>query len=209
MSAEDCALIMLASGLSERFGTADKLLAKLAGRAVIDHTIENIAPIGFGSKIAVIGARQNHNAPLRGKLKQAEYKIIENPAPETGQGRSLALGVRTASGAGFKRACIVLADMPFVPAAHFTALLKLSQTSDQVVTQTDIDGQSVTLPPCVFSGQALLRLSTASGDRGARAYLQRKDMLCQPLSSWRARDIDTLEDLQSAEHDLSLLKSDG
>ena len=81
MSAKDCAIILLASGLSKRFGAEDKLLARLAGQSVIDHTLGNIAPVGFGLHIAVIGALANTESALSDKLKTAGYQIIVNPHP--------------------------------------------------------------------------------------------------------------------------------
>lgn len=207
MSAKRCAIIILASGLSKRFGRENKLLAPLAGRAVIDHALEHIMPVGFGLHVAVIAALDDEGALLQAKLVKAGYKIIINPTPQSGQGGSLALGVQAVIAAGFERACIALADMPFVPSEHYAALVRLSANSSQIATQAQIDGELVTLPPCMFSGQALARLTQASGEKGAKSYMKHKDVLYQRLSVWSAHDIDSHEDLHRAEHDLRLLKS--
>ncbi|MEP1230592.1 MAG: nucleotidyltransferase family protein [Litorimonas sp.] len=192
-----CALILLASGLSKRFGADDKLLASLAGKPVIDHTLDHIAPAGFELHIAVIGTPPKADTGMRDKLARAGYHIIVNPAPEDGQGSSLALGAQAAIDAGYHQACIALADMPLVPTAHFTKLLNMSVQSEQVVSEAHIDERSVTLPPCVFSGQALQRLTTASGDSGAKKFLCGTDIVRCKLLDWAAQDIDTPEDLQS------------
>ena len=199
MSAKDCAIILLASGLSKRFGAEDTLLARLAGQAVIDHTLEHIAPVGFGLHIDVIGALANTESALSDKLKAAGYQIIVNPHPENGQGSSLALGAKAVIEAGFEKACIALADMPLVPSEHFTRLIALAGSSDQVVSGADIASRDVTLPPCIFSGQALNLLTQASGDKGAKAYLRGNDVRREKLSHWAAKDIDTFDDLQALE----------
>jgi len=198
MTAKTCAIILLASGLSKRFGAEDKLLARLAGKSVIDHTIGNIAPVGFGLHIAVIGALTNLDTALRDKLTKAGYHIIVNPSPENGQGSSLALGAKAVIEAGFGRTCIALADMPCVPSAHFLALLALGETTEQVVSET-VGEQAITLPPCIFNGASLLRLIKSEGDRGAKRYLRGNNVARQKLSTWAAKDIDTLADLQALE----------
>jgi len=201
---KNCALILLASGLSERFETENKLLAKMGDGTVIDTTIDTMSLGQFGLRVAVIGHNVTGHAALETKLTQAGYMVIVNSLPDAGQGRSLALGVRAVISAGYKRACIALADMPFVTRDHLSGLMKLSQSSDQVISQTNMDGRAVTLPPCVFSGQALLRLLKAGGDKGAKSYFKAEEFSRLPLSYVNAMDIDTQEDLQTAEHHLSL-----
>ena len=206
---KNCALILLASGLSERFETGNKLLAKLGDAAVIDSTIDTMSLGQFRLRVAVIGHNVTGSAALETKLSQAGYMVIVNSLPEAGQGKSLALGVRAVISAGYERACIVLADMPFVTREHVLGLMKLSQSSDQVISETNMDDRVVTLPPCVFSGQALLRLLKASGDKGAKSYFKAEEFSRLPLSYINAMDIDTQEDLQTAEHHLSLLRLSG
>lgn len=206
MSAQNCAIILLASGLSKRFGAENKLLAKLGGRTVIESTIDRAASVQFGLRVAVIGHNIADYEVLQTKLSQTGYMTIVNSLPKAGQGGSLALGVRAVISAGYERACISLADMPFVPSHHFTALLELSRKSEQVITETNIDGKAVILPPCIFSGQGLLRLLKAREDKGAKAYFKPKEFSRLPLSPLSAQDIDTQEDLHNAEHHLSLLK---
>jgi len=201
MSAHDCAIILLASGMSRRFGREDKLLARLSGKAVIDHTLAPINEIGFGMKVAVISLNPPDDTTLEDKLTQAGFEIVINPTPESGQGRSLALGVDAVLAAGFNRACIVLADMPCIPHEHFTALLALAETCDRVVTQTQSDVEPIkgpiTLPPCIFSGASLQRLTQARGDKGAKQYWRGHDVAIQKLSYWAAKDIDTPQDLEA------------
>jgi len=193
------AVILLASGLSKRFGAEDKLLARLGETSVINHTLSNIAPVGFDLHVAVIGALSNIDSALRHVLTKAGYDIIVNPLPENGQGSSLALGAEAVLAEGFKRACVALADMPLVPSAHFTNLLDRAETSDQVVSEAQTDSGLITLPPCVFSNAALERLIHAHGDEGAKRYLRGDNVAREKLSNWAAKDIDTLEDLQALE----------
>ena len=208
----DCAVILLASGQSLRFEPSHKLLALLSGQAVIDHVIKNLMAVPFAARFAVVPPSQpNHAAddisePKRAQINQmrqilerAHYHLIDNLTPETGQGAALALGVKRVLAAGHERACIALSDMPLVPSAHFQALLNLSKDCDQIVSQSDDNGRSITLPPCIFTGEALRRLQLLHGDYGARKYLMGQDVLRCRLEPHQAIDIDRLDDLHKAQ----------
>ena len=42
------ACVVLASGLSERFGKTDKLCAELGGRPILSHVLDTAAELQFG-----------------------------------------------------------------------------------------------------------------------------------------------------------------
>lgn len=196
MSGTRCAVVLLASGLSARFGSGNKLLSELAGKPVIDYVLAAIKPVGFAGHYAVIGAQDTH---LKARVISAGFEVVLNPEPKNGQGVSLARGVRAAIGGGHTQICIALADMPMVGAAHYKALLELSQNYERAASQAIIDGHAVTLPPAVFSGRALERLASTSGDIGAKSLLRGEGAGLQKMSSLAAKDIDTQADLQALE----------
>ena len=72
MKAEDCILVVLAAGLSVRFGEADKLMAELNGKPVLRHVIDNMASLPFAARFAVVStetaAKVNTNASARRSL---------------------------------------------------------------------------------------------------------------------------------------------
>jgi len=51
---EDCALVILASGLSERFGKADKLMAEFRGKPLVQHAIDAADKLPFAERFAVV-----------------------------------------------------------------------------------------------------------------------------------------------------------
>ena len=51
------ALILLAAGLSERFGDEDKLLALLNGKPIIQHAIEAAKGINYRHRLAVVSKK--------------------------------------------------------------------------------------------------------------------------------------------------------
>lgn len=190
MTAEDFALIILASGLSERFGEDNKLLADLSGKPVISHVIDNLAPVDFGLKLAVASGGDN----VTDLLEQAGFTCVQNTEPERGQGSSLAIGAKAVIQQGYENAVIVLADMPFVKAAHIWNLIEKARTETVVMSECG----GIKMPPAMFRGQALRALGAAKGDRGGKAALGGTPPATLPLSALAARDIDTPDDLAAA-----------
>jgi molybdenum cofactor cytidylyltransferase len=160
VAAEDCALVLLAAGLSRRFG-GDKLSADLAGRPLGLHGAATLASLPLAERIAVIGGGGPDYAALG-------FRIVRNPDPGAGQAGSLRLGVRAARESGAAAVLIALADMPFVTSDHVRRLLAAGG-EDVVVASSDGARRS---PPALFGRGWFDRLEQVSGDQGARALLR-------------------------------------
>jgi molybdenum cofactor cytidylyltransferase len=161
-AAEDCALVLLAAGLSRRFGATDKLMADLGGRPLGLHVAEALAGVPFGSRIAVTGAGSPEYAPLG-------FRIVLNAEPAHGQAGSLRLGVDAARSVGAGAVLVLLADMPRVGAGHVRGLLAAASGGEAAIAcSTDGVRRS---PPALFGRGWFGRLAALSGDEGARALL--------------------------------------
>lgn len=185
------ALIILAAGLSKRFGDENKLLADLNGKPILQHVLETAEVINCGQRLAVV----LDNADVKNICKSYGYDTVLNSAPEHGQGRSIALGAEYAIKSGAKSACIMLGDMPFVSSEHLEKLLEASADSDCVFST--YDGNR--LPPAIFSGEALRRLTSLDANAGAKSLFLAKDSVGIALPSLQAQDIDTQDELQKLE----------
>ncbi|ESQ92916.1 hypothetical protein ABAC460_01325 [Asticcacaulis sp. AC460] len=109
------AVIVLAAGLSRRFGESDKLMAEVAGRPMVAHVFDMVRSVEASQRVVVTKAGS-------GVLALAEgFDVVVNPDPEAGMGLSIALGVQ-ALGPEVGAAFVVLGDMPFVEASVFGAL---------------------------------------------------------------------------------------
>lgn len=183
----NAALIVLASGLSSRFEGGNKLLADLNGKPVAQHVIEAAAEVAFKTRYAVVSDKH-----VRTVFERHGYTCIHNDIPEAGQGQSLAFGARHVLDDGGDTALIMLADMPFVTTAHIKVLL---QAKGQVVMSKYEDRL---MPPSRFSGSALRKLKTLSGDRGGKSMVNGANVTTIALSQSAARDIDTRKDLDKA-----------
>lgn len=188
---KNCVLIVPASGFSSRFGDADKLLAQFRGRPLAGHMAKTMGALNFAQKIAVI---PTGNLARANMFKANGFDIAENSNPKRGQDHSIAAGLRAVHPRWLNdelTICIMLADMPLVPASHVTAMFALLGGHECVKTQY----QGQLQPPALFSRQAAKAwLDYASGGRSQRPSAPRNQAqlsLPQPLGD----DVDTAADL--------------
>lgn len=151
--------LLLAAGLSRRFGDDDKLLAPLDGVPLVLHAARTMAGLGLPRRIAVVSA-----PAVAALLRPLGYAILPNDRPGDGLGASVAIGARHAAGCG--GLLVMLGDMPRVSAGHLHRLLA---TDAPVAASTA--GGGAPMPPARFAASLLPRLTTLSGRDGARALL--------------------------------------
>mgnify|MGYP000253526217 CR=1 FL=1 len=184
MTLEACAVIVLASGLSQRFGPQNKLLANLGGQPVLSHVFEFLENVNFGARYAVTAA-----SDVRALARAAGYLSVHNDNQMRGHSYARSLGARQALDDGFEAAIIVLGDMPFVGAAHIQDILDNAAGHDVVMSRS----AGIVMPPAFFSGAALRGLA-ANIARAKPDALNAPHHICE-LSAIQARDIDTADDL--------------
>jgi len=188
MKPENCALIILASGLSERFGKADKLMADFRGKPLVKHVIDMVAGIPFAERFAVIPKTSKQRRKL---FNYEGYSLIENASPELGQGGSLKLAAMAAQAKRYKAICVMLGDMPFVQREDVINLLRNLSDKDRSISYCN----KTILPPAIFRSSALDELADIDPKSGAKTLFNSANVYKHPLSEHAARDIDTLETL--------------
>lgn len=179
MNAADIAVILLAAGRGTRFG-GGKLAARLAGKTVIDHVAERLAGVAFSRRIMVCSG----TTPAVDGFERITLSPGDAPLS-----CSIATGVSAVPRES--AALIVLADMPLVPATHFSSLIERFD-GDRIATR--VGGR--TMVPALFSKRHFAALSSLEGDKGAAALL--RDAPSIPLDEDLALDIDTPDDLARA-----------
>lgn len=186
IGAERVALVLLAAGQSSRFGADDKLAEPLHDLPLGLHAASMAASLPFAVRIAVTGASPPD-------FTAYGFATIANSDPGAGQGHSIALGVQAARALGVDAIMVVLADMPFVTAAHITALLDGLDADHTVVASTSGDWSG---PPALFGAIHFDSLARLSGDNGPRHLIRTAKLVS--ASPAVLADIDTRQDLQSA-----------
>lgn len=193
MTPDKVALILLAAGLSCRFGNRDKLLHPLHGLPVGLHLPATVQAVPFGQKLTVTGT----GSPL--DFARYGFTPVINPDPATGMGQSIALGMQTAwaSLPAPDAVLICLADMPFVTAAHLQAMCQQFDPHDPgCIIASCITGTTSPMPPALFGPAHFPALAALSGDRGARHLMNRARLV--PAPATQLQDIDKPGDADAA-----------
>lgn len=190
MRTERIAAVLLAAGMSSRFGEDDKLMADLRGKPVAAHTLETVASMAFAELVAVV--RPIDVAPvLHRKLDRRGYTIIVNDRPEDGISGSIVRAVEHLMPMNSVRGILIcLADMPDVPQSHYNRICLAAEDIRSVVASTDGFSSS---PPAFIGRKHFPELLRLRGDQGARALLSHGLQI--DTSVGILHDIDTPEDL--------------
>lgn len=180
MNPADIACIILASGLSQRFGEADKLEADLCGKTVLSHVIETAKQVGFG-KIYVVS-----NRSLSG-----EYRVVKNENPKAGQGHALRLGLSSACKSDWEYCLILLGDMPLISSTYLKNMISKNTEKQSVISLCE----STRMPPAMFNKDAIDKILSLEPSKGAREIFDKIDLQTVKLPPEQALDVDTPEDL--------------
>lgn len=181
---EDTVLVLLAAGLSSRFGGANKLEQDFLGQPVGFHVVTALERIPFKNRIAVVDG-------VALDFASRGYDVIHNENPSRGMASSVHLGVARARDQGAAAVLIALADMPRVTATHIYAMFDAAHGPDTVVASSD---GAYPRPPALFGAAHFDHLMTIEGDAGARHLIRSgRHVVTAPAE---LIDIDTPEDLE-------------
>lgn len=172
--------VVLAAGLSRRFGRGDKLLHPIQGRPLASHIANTLRSLPLRARIVVWS-----NVDVAHIF--SDFIQIRNTEPERGMGHSLSLGL---SKARTSHVLVCLADMPFVTASHLTSLIQAAVPDDHRHVATFSAGY---LGPPALLEMSLLASQTFDGDKGARALLFDARQVEAPTS--QIVDVDHIQDV--------------
>jgi CTP:molybdopterin cytidylyltransferase MocA len=177
-----CGLI-LAGGAGSRFGDESKLVQRVAGRPLLEHSIRAVSEVSEVQEIVVVlGA---HADVVRASVSfgRAEPVVCENWS--SGMSETLRHGLAALRMAD--RVMVLLGDSPTVSAKVVQRFVSAPPGSRAVYRGRP--GHPVVL------GQAQIKaIRLLEGDIGARAFVGGEQIECSDLSS--GLDVDTPEDLE-------------
>lgn len=168
------AALILAAGLSRRFGTGHKLLADLDGRPVVCHVVEAVTASSAGPVLLVTG----HQAEAVTAAAGSGVQAVHNPAYAEGLASSLQAGLRALPG-GLDGVLVCLGDMPDVRTATLEAL---------IAAFNPVESRGICLPtfngkrgnPILWGMQFQPDLLRLEGDSGARSlFLPHAEWICE------------------------------
>ena len=192
------AIILLASGLSRRYGSRDKLTANLGGKQLIEHPASELAKLPALARVAVTPADRHD---LKDHLIN-RFVIALNKKPKHGLGHSIAVGVQVAL--QFKPDAIVICmgDMPFIEGWLIEALL--AKLGDADIVHAGVADR--VHPPTAFGAACFDQLRSLDGDDGAKRIIGQGGFRVAGLNAPAPLlvDVDTREELEFANRQMAV-----
>ncbi|MFB7598288.1 NTP transferase domain-containing protein [Streptomyces sp. NPDC056160] len=190
---DEVAGLVLAAGGGRRLGGRPKALLTHRGRPLVEHAVGVLRAAGCTRVHVVLGAR----APdVRERAHLEGCVLVDNADWEQGMGSSLRAGLDSLAGSGARAVLVSLVDQPGI-GAEAVARVRAAfgdETSLVSAAYDGVRGHPVLFGAAHWAGVA----ASASGDRGARAYLKEhaaRIALVECGDVAQAYDIDTEADL--------------
>lgn len=189
--------LLLAAGGGRRLGGRPKALLEHCGHLLVEHATDMLRAAGCARVHVVLGARAED---VRARAALDGCVLVDNPDWEQGMGSSLRAGLRSLTGTGARAALVALVDQPGIGAEAMARVCAgyRDETSLASAAYAGVRGHPVLLGAAHWAGIA----ATATGDRGARAYLREHEAeiaLVECGDVARPYDIDTEADLSHLE----------
>ncbi|MET7473250.1 nucleotidyltransferase family protein [Streptomyces sp. NPDC005648] len=185
--------LVLAAGGGRRLGGRPKALLRHRGRPLVEHAVGVLRAAGCTRVHVVLGARAG---AVRDEAELEGCVVVDNPGWEEGMGSSLRAGLDSLAGTGAGAALVSLVDQPGIGAAAVRRVVRAYEGDASLVCAAydGVRGHPVLLGAAHWAGIA----ESATGDRGARAYLRAHEpsvTLVECGDVAEPYDIDTAADL--------------
>ncbi|WP_395571081.1 NTP transferase domain-containing protein [Streptomyces sp. BK79] len=189
--------LLLAAGGGRRLGGRPKALLEHRGHPLVEHAVDALRAAGCARVHVVLGARAE---AVRARASLDGCVLVENPDWERGMGSSLRAGLDSLTGTGAGAALVSLVDQPGIGGRALARVRGAyrDETTLASAAYAGVRGHPVLLGAAHWAGVSV----TATGDRGARAYLRDHEAeidLVECADVAQPYDIDTVADLRHLE----------
>ncbi len=193
----EVAAVLLAAGVSTRFGPENKLVAEFDGRPLVRAVADAILNSEIAEVVVVTGADA---APIERALEGLPVCFVHNARWQNGMGSSIAAGV-SALGDTADAAFIVPGDMPLLTAGLLRRLIAAFERHNgaPIVYPATADGAQRN--PVLWPRRQFPLLTALGGRGGAKTLLQRFASSCTAVKVPDDKvlaDVDTVDDLAAA-----------
>ncbi len=195
--------VILAAGLSKRYGTDNKLLAIVDGQPIIESVLKTVVTCQFDRVVVVVQSTDDAVGEI--VKKRFPVTIAVNSQPSAGMGKSLAIGAGAIVGAGaiqgsdLKGIAIFPGDVPFIQPATINKLVEQFAKSGCAKIIRPMVGDQPG-HPVLFPGNLIEELCQLTGDVGGRILIDRHPHLVkrvQVQDRGAVLDVDWPVDLDS------------
>jgi nicotine blue oxidoreductase len=185
--------LLLAAGGGRRLGGRPKALLEHRGRPLVEYAVGVLRAAGCSRVHVVLGA---HADAVRERARLDGCVLVDNPEWERGMGSSLRAGLGSLAGTGARAVLVSLVDQPGI-GPRAVARVLAAYRDDTSLASAAYDG--VRGHPVLFGAAHWAAVAaSATGDRGARAYLKEHEAaitLVECGDVAQPYDIDTEDDL--------------
>lgn len=182
------ALILAAGGASRFSSDTHKLRHDFRGRPLVTWAVDAARSAGFDEVVVVTGAVE------LGDLLPGDVTVLDNDDWAQGQAGSLQLGIEHCRRAGHSAVIVGLGDQPLVPSSAWRAVAGAEPSPIVAATYQGARRNPVRLDQSVWP------LLPIEGDEGGRvAMREHPDLVTEVACAGNPVDINTLEDLESAD----------
>ena len=185
--------VILAAGLSKRYGLKNKILEKINGKTIIEIILDRLIQIDSNkNNIVVIGG--NNYSSLKKTLNKYDVKLFYNKNYKNGLGSSVSFIFKkkiSKNGIMF-----IPGDMPLISIKDFKKLINtFFQKQNKIISPCYKEkiGNPLIIPKIYFN-----LLKNLKKDEGARKFLPSKDFIHVPCGYGTIFDIDTKYELLKA-----------
>lgn len=189
--------LLLAAGGGRRLGGRPKALLPHRGHLLVEHAAGVLRAGGCSRIHVVLGAEAQ---TVRARAALPGCTLVDNPEWARGMGSSLRAGLESLSGTDTRAVLVHLVDQPGIGPAAVARVLAAYE-SERSLAAAAYDGQRG--HPVLFGAAHWEGIAaTATGDRGARAYLRAHEdevALVECGDVAKPYDIDTESDLAHLE----------
>jgi molybdenum cofactor cytidylyltransferase len=184
--------IVLAAGASSRFGSP-KLLAPLAGRAVLQHVLDALAAAGIDDVVVVLG---DGRAAVEAAIDWHGERRVVNERPGDGLSSSLRVGLDAAAeDAAAEAVLVVLGDQPALQPGVIHSIFEAAEASPAPFVRARHAADGAPNPVLVRRAGWAMAAGLA-GDRGLAPLLAaRPELVFEVVVEGANPDVDTPDDL--------------
>ena len=184
--------IVLAAGISSRMGRP-KALLDWGGKPLVVYQVEQLREAGVDEVIVVLGHRTDE---IRRRLKDADCRVMSNPAYHAGRAGSLRLGAKAVN-RDADAIVVVSVDQPR-PASFYRELIA-AHRSEAAATRPEFDGHHG--HPVIVAGRLRSEIMTATEETqglGGVLRTHSAELASFPSSELCLVDVNTPEDYARA-----------
>ena len=185
--------VVLAAGLSKRFGLKNKILEKINGKTLIETILDRLIQIDSNKNNIVVIGGNNYNS-LKKTLNKYDVKVFYNKNYKNGLGSSVSFIFKkkiNKNGIMF-----IPGDMPLISIKDFEKLINtFVQKKNKIISPCYKKkiGNPLIIPKIYFN-----LLKNLKKDEGARKVLPSKEFIHVPCGYGTIFDIDTKYELLKA-----------